>query len=359
MLGEKIRKHRKLNHLTQEELAQKLGVSRQKISLWENNRTQPTLEDIVDMSRCFGIKAVELISESNEDTNIKPLEAVFISAPTVIPQEQKAAEVQHVESVPTQVESEKNVTENSKYRIKDPRSDLEWTNPIAQNESQLTVKDSREDGVRMYYDNTYRGRVPKARCLKFKGKYYCPGAVFKLNEKWAKEHGILTVLPVHCWTDYNNYIDQESLYLEYKYYPYGGIKTSAHFYRRLFPFANMSKWEELPPETTLYSNHYVVGEFIDYYDVKEPYRKNVDVAIPLAELENALDLVDGYEWNLERFPEVSDVNIPENKIAIIIYIVAMLGALIFKEPYGLWLVFTIAFFGFTQTMRDRYGGEKS
>ena len=36
MLGDNIRKYRKLNNMSQDELAEKLNVTRQSISLWEN-----------------------------------------------------------------------------------------------------------------------------------------------------------------------------------------------------------------------------------------------------------------------------------------------------------------------------------
>ena len=163
---------------------------------------------------------------------------------------------------------------------------------------------------------------------------------------------------MRCWTGYRDYIDQESLYLEYRFNRYDRKNKNAYFYRRLFPFADISEWKKLPAQTTNISSHYVVGEFIRSYHVKDSFSKYVDIAIPLTEIEDALELVDGYEWNLDRFPEVSNVDIPENKLALLIYIVLMLASCIFKEPYGLWLVFTIAYFGFTQTMTDRYGGEK-
>lgn len=74
MLGDKIRQHRKRNHISQEELAEKLGVSRQSISLWENNQTQPTIENIVSLSKLLGVSTDELLStapdEKTPPTNI-------------------------------------------------------------------------------------------------------------------------------------------------------------------------------------------------------------------------------------------------------------------------------------------------
>ena len=65
MLGDKIRQHRKKNHLSQEELAEKLGVSRQSISLWENNQTQPSIENIVVLSKLFNVSTDELLTSSS------------------------------------------------------------------------------------------------------------------------------------------------------------------------------------------------------------------------------------------------------------------------------------------------------
>lgn len=70
MLGDKIRQHRKLNHMSQEELADKLGVSRQSISLWENNQTQPTIENIVVLSKILGVSTDELLSANKVATEI-------------------------------------------------------------------------------------------------------------------------------------------------------------------------------------------------------------------------------------------------------------------------------------------------
>ena len=53
MLGEKIKKLRKENKMSQEELAEKLGVSRQSISLWETGKTQPSLDIITMLASLF------------------------------------------------------------------------------------------------------------------------------------------------------------------------------------------------------------------------------------------------------------------------------------------------------------------
>ena len=45
-LSEKILKLRKANNLSQEELAEKLGVSRQSISKWESGQSLPDIDKL-------------------------------------------------------------------------------------------------------------------------------------------------------------------------------------------------------------------------------------------------------------------------------------------------------------------------
>lgn len=80
MIGDKIRQYRKLNHLSQEELAEKLSVSRQSISLWENNQTQPTIENIVVLAKLFDVSTDELLTTRSETAD-GYTEPVFVPTP--------------------------------------------------------------------------------------------------------------------------------------------------------------------------------------------------------------------------------------------------------------------------------------
>ncbi len=63
-LGEKIQQLRKLKGMSQEQLAEKLNVSRQSVSKWELNDAIPDLSKIVMLSEFFSISADELIKEN-------------------------------------------------------------------------------------------------------------------------------------------------------------------------------------------------------------------------------------------------------------------------------------------------------
>ena len=62
-VNEKIQYYRKRAGLSQEELGQRLMVSRQTVSLWEKGQTLPTLDNLVRLREIFGVSIDELLSE--------------------------------------------------------------------------------------------------------------------------------------------------------------------------------------------------------------------------------------------------------------------------------------------------------
>lgn len=69
ILADKIIELRKKNNWSQEELATKLGVSRQAISKWESAQSIPDLERILKMSALFGVSTDTLIKDEIELTS--------------------------------------------------------------------------------------------------------------------------------------------------------------------------------------------------------------------------------------------------------------------------------------------------
>ncbi len=61
MLNEKIKKLRLSYNLSQVELANSLGVSKQCISNWENDNVQPSIEMLVKIARFFNVSADYLL----------------------------------------------------------------------------------------------------------------------------------------------------------------------------------------------------------------------------------------------------------------------------------------------------------
>lgn len=68
ILADKITEERKKNGWSQEELAEKLGVSRQAVSKWESAGAVPDLQRIIGMAELFGVSTDYLLKdEMNEE----------------------------------------------------------------------------------------------------------------------------------------------------------------------------------------------------------------------------------------------------------------------------------------------------
>ena len=65
-LGEALKAHRTECKMTQEFVAEHLGVSRQAVSKWETGASDPSTSNLLALARLYGISAVELLKEIEE-----------------------------------------------------------------------------------------------------------------------------------------------------------------------------------------------------------------------------------------------------------------------------------------------------
>jgi len=63
-LGKRIAYHRKRLGMTQEQLAQRVGVSAQAVSKWENNLSCPDITILPELASIFGISVDELLGRT-------------------------------------------------------------------------------------------------------------------------------------------------------------------------------------------------------------------------------------------------------------------------------------------------------
>lgn len=70
ILADKIIEERKKNGWSQEELANKLGVSRQAVSKWESSGSIPDLQRILQMSELFGVTTDYLLKDEIEEERL-------------------------------------------------------------------------------------------------------------------------------------------------------------------------------------------------------------------------------------------------------------------------------------------------
>ena len=76
-IGKFIKKLRKDNNLTQDELAKKLGVTYQAVSKWENGKSIPDIAILKTISELFNVNIDELL-EGNVKNKKKINKKIFI-----------------------------------------------------------------------------------------------------------------------------------------------------------------------------------------------------------------------------------------------------------------------------------------
>ncbi len=68
--GENLKKLRKSRNLSQEDLAEKVGVSRQSVSKWETSEAYPEMNNILQLCKIFHCKINDLVNDGIIDSNL-------------------------------------------------------------------------------------------------------------------------------------------------------------------------------------------------------------------------------------------------------------------------------------------------
>ena len=85
ILADKIIENRKKNGWSQEELADKLGVSRQSVSKWEGAQAIPDMKKIVQLAELFGVTTDYLLKHDIEEAALTAPEYIAFSQEEDVP----------------------------------------------------------------------------------------------------------------------------------------------------------------------------------------------------------------------------------------------------------------------------------
>jgi len=106
ILADKIIENRKKNGWSQEELADKLGVSRQSVSKWESAQAVPDMKKIVLMSELFGVSTDYLLRDEIETADISetsPVDSGLEEAVRSVSMEEASSFLEHNERAASRI----------------------------------------------------------------------------------------------------------------------------------------------------------------------------------------------------------------------------------------------------------------
>ena len=87
--GTRLANLRKEHNLTQNDIADRLNISAQAVSKWENDLTSPDINTIMELADIFNITVDELVGKKKKETVYLPAEerrcalSLFLPAPSV------------------------------------------------------------------------------------------------------------------------------------------------------------------------------------------------------------------------------------------------------------------------------------
>lgn len=70
MISRNLKSLRRKNQYTQEDIAEKINVSRQSVAKWENGESTPDIESCIKLANLYNVKLDDLVNHSEEKTGI-------------------------------------------------------------------------------------------------------------------------------------------------------------------------------------------------------------------------------------------------------------------------------------------------
>ena len=146
-IGSRILEYRKKMNMSQEEFANKIGVSRQAVSKWELDKAYPDLDKLVDICGMFGLSLDELVNgvEQDEEPVMEAEQRVEIPNDPV-----NVSDVGDNQTVTDNIESEISDEKGSDKKGSDKEgSDKESSDKESSDSKKHTVRSGSHGGLRV------------------------------------------------------------------------------------------------------------------------------------------------------------------------------------------------------------------
>ena len=138
---------RKSSHLSQEALAEKLGISRQAVSKWERAEASPDTDNLILLAKLYHVSLDELL-KTEEDEEGEEMQNLEIPAFQMKDEEEKSTEEEPVGKEPTREESTREEPTREESTEKEPTREESTGKEPARDESteeESTREESAEE----------------------------------------------------------------------------------------------------------------------------------------------------------------------------------------------------------------------
>lgn len=135
-IANRFYEYRKKSGLSQEELAARLGISRQSVSKWERGEASPDTENLIRLARIYGVSLDDLVNGIVPDEPEKDAEPMRPEFGQEEPEPQ-----------PEQEESQAAAEENTAASTEKTNVHISWKDGIHVEDKDATVHISWKDGV--------------------------------------------------------------------------------------------------------------------------------------------------------------------------------------------------------------------
>lgn len=147
----RLYEYRKANGYSQEELAAKIGVSRQAISKWERSESSPDTDNLIALAKLYGVSLDTLLMGSE-----KPKKEIK----EVKEETEEIAEEKEKDAVKEDLEESAEEEENDVQESEDGQSGAEENPESAPVQSELTAQEENEPQNTETFDADYNSEYP-------------------------------------------------------------------------------------------------------------------------------------------------------------------------------------------------------
>ena len=197
MIGQNIKRLRLENHMTQKELADRLFVTAQAVSRWENSDVEPSLKTVAELAKIFGVSTDEILGVAEEKEAFFSAEAEFEKKQEEKTEEQDTSSEEKYYEAPPQILALCEKCNNPIYNVSDIvryQEERTGVRSIRCKSCDQKIKKAAAERAKRELEETNQKKRKKARSALVKnivlGVFFILLAIYYLASRGFEEFGL-------------------------------------------------------------------------------------------------------------------------------------------------------------------------